>query len=337
MVRVELDERLENLADGANQRVVIPNLVSWAEQTGKIDALLQGASRQNPGNPALQKLMQTGRATLPPEDTARPPGQPDDRPTTGNAATDARGSLGAIFGATGSITQYYGYSAEQVNQSKRADQPKMWDGPASIDLFLSYSRKDLAAVRQVQEVLRTAGLSVWTDEWLEPGTQNWQNAITEAVNQAQAMVVLLSPNSAQSTWVKNEITFAQVRKKHIFPVLILGDEVNAVPISLINAQRIDGRENLRTVVEQILLPPLRQHLGLPEPVVAPILAAPQTPIAFDWVTVPAGDFLMGSDRSNDPQADDDELPQHRLHLPAFRIARVPGRSSSFGPPVETGV
>ena len=43
----------------------------------------------------------------------------------------------------------------------------------------------------VQETLRAAGLSVWTDEGLQPGTQSWQDAIEEAVSPAQAMVVLL--------------------------------------------------------------------------------------------------------------------------------------------------
>ena len=37
------------------------------------------------------------------------------------------------------------------------------------------------------------GLSVWTDTGLTPGTPNWEDAIEEAVNQAKAMVVLLSP------------------------------------------------------------------------------------------------------------------------------------------------
>jgi uncharacterized surface protein with fasciclin (FAS1) repeats len=125
VVRIELDERLEAIADGANQRVVIFNLVNWAERTGKIDALLQGASRQNPGNPTLQKLMQTWRTTPPPEDAARPPAPPGDRPTTGNTPTDARGSQGAIFNASGPITQnFIGYST---------DQRKMLDRPASIE------------------------------------------------------------------------------------------------------------------------------------------------------------------------------------------------------------
>ena len=34
------------------------------------------------------------------------------------------------------------------------------------------------------------------------------------------------------------------------------------------------------------------------------------PIAFDWVTIPAGEFLMGSDKTKDKLAYDDETPQH---------------------------
>jgi len=42
-------------------------------------------------------------------------------------------------------------------------------------------------MRAVQEILREAGLSVWTDEGLKPGTPSWQAAIEEAVAQAQAL------------------------------------------------------------------------------------------------------------------------------------------------------
>ena len=48
--------------------------------------------------------------------------------------------------------------------------------------------------------------------------------------------------------------------------------------------------------------------------------APPRPIAFDWVTIPAGEFLMGSDKTKDKLAYDDETPQHTLYLPEYRIA-----------------
>jgi formylglycine-generating enzyme required for sulfatase activity len=41
------------------------------------------------------------------------------------------------------------------------------------------------------------------------------------------------------------------------------------------------------------------------------------------VFVPAGAFLMGSDKSKDPKAYDDELPQYSVTLPGYWIGRYP--------------
>ncbi len=57
--------------------------------------------------------------------------------------------------------------------------------------------------------------------------------------------------------------------------------------------------------------------------------APRPPIDFDWVTIAAGEFLMGSDKKQDAQAYDNELPQHRLYVPEYRIARVPVTVAQF--------
>jgi formylglycine-generating enzyme required for sulfatase activity len=42
---------------------------------------------------------------------------------------------------------------------------------------------------------------------------------------------------------------------------------------------------------------------------------------FGFIEVPASTFTMGSDKSKDAQAFDDELPQHQVTLPGFFIAR----------------
>jgi formylglycine-generating enzyme required for sulfatase activity len=41
------------------------------------------------------------------------------------------------------------------------------------------------------------------------------------------------------------------------------------------------------------------------------------------VKVPAGEFVIGSDRAKDGEAYDDEQPQHRLYMPKFYVARYP--------------
>ena len=44
----------------------------------------------------------------------------------------------------------------------------------------------------------------------------------------------------------------------------------------------------------------------------------------EMISVPAGAFLMGSDKTKDKLAYGDEMPQHTVTLPAFRIAQIPG-------------
>ena len=54
-----------------------------------------------------------------------------------------------------------------------------------------------------------------------------------------------------------------------------------------------------------------------------------TIIGFDWVTIPAGEFLLGSDPTHDLHMFEDELPQLRVYLSAFRLARVPITNAQY--------
>jgi len=74
------------------------------------------------------------------------------------------------------------------------------------------------------------------------------------------------------------------------------------------------------------LPPL---IAPGQPAVAPPVLPARGPIAFDWVTIPAGEFLMGSDPKKDRSADSDEQPQHRVYLAEYLIARVPVTNAQY--------
>lgn len=56
--------------------------------------------------------------------------------------------------------------------------------------------------------------------------------------------------------------------------------------------------------------------------IQPPVMESDSPISFDWITIPAGAFLMGSDKFRDKQAIDVETPQHQLTLPAYSITRM---------------
>jgi len=80
--------------------------------------------------------------------------------------------------------------------------------------------------------------------------------------------------------------------------------------------------------------PTLAESGTPMP--AEIEAAPAEPrgqdlgpLNFDWVEIPAGPFLMGSDPHTDPKAQPDELPQHRVYLSTFWISRTPVTNHQF--------
>jgi formylglycine-generating enzyme required for sulfatase activity len=61
---------------------------------------------------------------------------------------------------------------------------------------------------------------------------------------------------------------------------------------------------------------------------------PDEPL-LGFVEVPAGPFLMGSDKKRDRQALDRELPQHRVTLPTYYVARYPVTVAQFRAFVET--
>ena len=85
------------------------------------------------------------------------------------------------------------------------------------------------------------------------------------------------------------------------------------------------------------------HLGDPRPgvgLVSPPPRAGEGPggVLPDivWCEVPAGPFLMGSDKEKDPDAFDDELPQHEVILPTFYISRYPVTNAQFDAFVTAG-
>lgn len=52
------------------------------------------------------------------------------------------------------------------------------------------------------------------------------------------------------------------------------------------------------------------------------------PLVFDWIRIPAGEFLLGS-KAEEQHAYRSEMPQHQLYLPEFPIARTPVTVAQF--------
>ncbi len=92
-----------------------------------------------------------------------------------------------------------------------------------MQVFLSYHQTDESFAKALSNELQQRGLEVWREaEKLLPG-DNWAAAISKALKKSKAMVVLISPASMQSAYVRNEIQYAlgDLNYEHrIFPVLV---------------------------------------------------------------------------------------------------------------------
>nr|WP_161593688.1 TIR domain-containing protein [Parerythrobacter lutipelagi] len=86
------------------------------------------------------------------------------------------------------------------------------------DIFLSYNRQDQAVARLYAEAFERAGLTVWWDVTLRSG-ETYDTVTEEALRTAAAVVVLWSPRSVVSRWVRAEATIAD-RLKTFIPVTI---------------------------------------------------------------------------------------------------------------------
>ena len=70
-------------------------------------------------------------------------------------------------------------------------------------VFLSYAREDERRARQIADALEKAGHDVWWDRDLASGTR-YSEEIEQALNGAEAVVVLWSKKSISSPWVRDE-------------------------------------------------------------------------------------------------------------------------------------
>ena len=128
--------------------------------------------------------------------------------------------------------------------------------------FISYSREDANLQRRIIAELRGRGIRVWVDiENLIPGSPAWEREIERSIRGAAGVIVLLSPDSNDSEWVRREISFAEQNDKRVFPVLIRGEEDDSIPLRLSNHQRVDLRRNFKSGLDE-LANALSDHLDI---------------------------------------------------------------------------
>lgn len=89
-------------------------------------------------------------------------------------------------------------------------------------VFISYCRTDSAYVENLERRLASEGFQVWRDNHIRTGDQWWQ-VVKANIESCSAIVVVMSPEAAQSTWVLRETAIADYLNKRPFPLLLDGE------------------------------------------------------------------------------------------------------------------
>ena len=105
------------------------------------------------------------------------------------------------------------------------------------DLFVSYARADRARVAPLVAALEAEGWSVWWDPEMSPG-QEFDRLIAEELDKAKAVIVVWTPASVASRWVRGEARVAADRGV-LAPVRFEGAQL-PIDLRAIHTTELDG-------------------------------------------------------------------------------------------------
>jgi len=88
-----------------------------------------------------------------------------------------------------------------------------------MTIFISYSRKDGVIAHLLNYILRSKGIRVLIDKDLEPGS-DFDSQLHSQIEEADAVLVLMTKNAVSSAWVNQEVGFATAKGKEIWPIAL---------------------------------------------------------------------------------------------------------------------
>jgi WD40 repeat protein len=110
-------------------------------------------------------------------------------------------------------------------------------------VFISYARKDSAFVRRLHEALEARGREVWVDWEGIPPVDQWLARIRSAIDEADALVFVISPDSVASEVCGIELDHAVRQHKRLIPVVYREVEAGAVRHELAELNYIFARDD----------------------------------------------------------------------------------------------
>jgi TIR domain len=140
----------------------------------------------------------------------------------------------ALFSAN-HLQRYQGSKLPAVPSAHMPASPAAEIRPLRI--FVSYSRADTDLADQLESDLKRVGLQPWVDRQGIEGGHDWLDAIQHAIEQCDALVVILTPQAVGSEFVRIEWRHAKRMRKKVVPLLY--KLPSRMPMDLAEIQWVD--------------------------------------------------------------------------------------------------
>lgn len=87
-------------------------------------------------------------------------------------------------------------------------------------VFISYSIKDIDFAQLCEAKLKAGGIETWIDHHSMSGGELWRESIDEGIQSSDAVIVIISPNSNESSYVTYEWAFALGLGIKVIPIML---------------------------------------------------------------------------------------------------------------------
>src|SRR5688572_9582899 len=117
--------------------------------------------------------------------------------------------------------------------------------------FVSHAHEDKGVAEELARALRARGVVAWLDKWeIQLGDSLIQKIFETGLKDCDVFLVLLSPASARSRWVQEELDVAMIRRiegaTRVVPVVVAPTEL---PIALRPLLWVDLADGVDTVAQ----------------------------------------------------------------------------------------
>jgi len=123
------------------------------------------------------------------------------------------------------------------------------------EVFLSHERSDRSTATHIANTLRRHGVPVWYSVTHIRGAQQWHDEIGLALRRCDWFLLLLSPRSVDSMWVKRELLFA-LQQNHfenrIIPALLAPCDYEKLSWTLSIFQMVDFTRPIEDACRDLL-------------------------------------------------------------------------------------